>query len=54
MNDHYDAYRQVFENEQQDVMMNLRYFMTGAGAIECEHLKNWALMGVGTTGSGKV
>jgi ubiquitin-activating enzyme E1 len=31
-------------------MQGLRYFMIGAGALGCEQLKNWAMMGVGTTG----
>ncbi|KAH0786912.1 ubiquitin-activating emzyme E1 [Histomonas meleagridis] len=52
--DRYDAYRIVFGNEQQDKMEQLRYFMIGAGAIGCEVLKNWALMGVGCSGHGKV
>ncbi|KAH0792190.1 Ubiquitin-like modifier-activating enzyme 1 [Histomonas meleagridis] len=53
-NDRYDPYRLVFGNEQQEVMQNLRYFMIGAGALGCEQLKNWALMGVATKGNGKV
>lgn len=52
--DRYDDYRIVFGNEQQDKMEQLRYFMIGAGAIGCEILKNWALMGVGCSGKGKV
>jgi ubiquitin-activating enzyme E1 len=54
VNDRYDPFRQVFGNEQQEVMQNLRYFMIGAGAIGCEQLKNWALMGVATKGDGRV
>ncbi|OHS99360.1 Ubiquitin-like modifier-activating enzyme 1 [Tritrichomonas foetus] len=53
-NDRYDPYRIVFGNKQQEVMQNLRYFMIGAGALGCEQLKNWALMGVATHGDGKV
>ena len=51
--DRYDPYRVVFGNAQQEVMENLRYFMIGAGAIGCEVLKNWAMMGVSTGAQGK-
>lgn len=54
MNDRYDPYRAVFGNKAQDIMMGLRYFIIGAGALGCEQLKNWALMGVATKGEGKV
>lgn len=53
-NDRYDPYRIVFGSAQQEVMQNLRYFMIGAGAIGCEQLKNWSLMGIATRGNGKV
>jgi ubiquitin-activating enzyme E1 len=43
--DRYDPYRLIFGNAQIDVIFNLRYFLVGAGAIGCEILKNWALMG---------
>jgi ubiquitin-activating enzyme E1 len=48
LNDRYDAYRQVFGADQQEKMQSLRYFMIGAGAIGCEILKNWAMMGIST------
>jgi len=32
----------------------LRYFLVGAGAIGCEMLKNWAMMGVGCGKDGSV
>lgn len=51
--DRYDPYRVVFGDAQQQVMENLRYFMIGAGAIGCEILKNWAMMGVATGPEGK-
>ncbi|OHT15976.1 Ubiquitin-like modifier-activating enzyme 1 [Tritrichomonas foetus] len=53
-NDRYDPYRIVFGNQQQEVMQNLKYFMVGAGAIGCEQLKNWALMGVATKENGHI
>lgn len=52
--DRYDAYRRIFGNEQQEVIENLRYFMIGAGALGCELLKNWALMGLSTGEKGKI
>ena len=54
MNDRYDPYRAVFGNKHHEIMMNLRYFIIGAGALGCEQLKNFALMGVATKGKGKV
>ncbi|EAY11536.1 ubiquitin-activating enzyme E1 family protein [Trichomonas vaginalis G3] len=46
LNDRFDTYRKIFGNSLQDKMMNLKYFMIGAGALGCEILKNWAMMGV--------
>lgn len=54
MNDRYDPYRAIFGDKHQENMMNLRYFIIGAGALGCEQLKNWALMGVATKGNGQV
>ncbi|KAH0792565.1 Ubiquitin-like modifier-activating enzyme 1 [Histomonas meleagridis] len=53
-NDRYDPYRLIFGNAQQEKIQNLRYFMVGAGAIGCEILKNWALMGLSTGPNGKI
>lgn len=33
---------------KQEALANQAYFLVGAGAIGCEMLKNWAMMGVGT------
>ena len=44
----YDPYRRIFGDEQQEKIQKLRYFLIGAGAVGCEMLKNWALMGVAT------
>jgi ubiquitin-activating enzyme E1 len=49
-NDRYDPYRRVFGNAQVEAMHRLRYFLLGAGALGCEILKNWAMMGVATEG----
>lgn len=35
-------------------LANTRLFMVGCGAIGCEMLKNFALLGVGTAGSGQI
>ena len=37
----------MFGHELQEAICNQSYFLVGAGAIGCEMLKNWALMGVG-------
>ena len=54
LGDRYDPYRRIFGNKQQEIMERLRYFMIGAGALGCELLKNWALMGVATADNGLV
>jgi len=50
----YDDYRAVFGERVQRKVMASRLFLVGAGAIGCEMLKNWALMGVGCGDSGRV
>lgn len=52
-NTRYDAQVAVFGQKFQDVLGRLKYFVVGAGAIGCELLKNFAMMGVGTT-TGKI
>lgn len=44
----------VFGKEMQQKISDLQYFIVGAGAIGCEMLKNWALMGVGCGEKGHV
>ncbi|XP_063984107.1 ubiquitin-like modifier-activating enzyme 1 [Diachasmimorpha longicaudata] len=48
--DRYDAQVAVFGRKFQDVMGKLKYFVVGAGAIGCELLKNFAMLGVGAGG----
>jgi len=48
----YDSQIAVFGKTVQQKILELRYFLIGAGAIGCEMLKNWALMGVGCGGDG--
>jgi len=50
----YDGQRAVFGDAFQTKLGNLRYFLVGAGAIGCEMLKNWSMMGMATSETGKV
>lgn len=50
----YDGQIAVFGTEFQDKLANVNQFLVGAGAIGCEMLKNWALMGLGTGPQGKI
>ncbi|CDS05756.1 Putative Ubiquitin-activating enzyme E1 1 [Lichtheimia ramosa] len=43
----YDGQIAVFGREFQEKIANTKEFLVGAGAIGCEMLKNWAMMGVG-------
>ncbi|OAQ28961.1 ubiquitin-activating emzyme E1 [Linnemannia elongata AG-77] len=44
----------VFGREFQERIENFREFLVGAGAIGCEMLKNWAMMGLGTGPNGQI
>jgi len=49
-NDWYDNLRQCFGGEKiVDLLKNNKLFMVGCGAIGCEMLKNYALLGLGTS-----
>eukprot|EP01125_Pyxidicula_operculata_P004141 TRINITY_DN1601_c0_g1_i1.p1 TRINITY_DN1601_c0_g1~~TRINITY_DN1601_c0_g1_i1.p1 ORF type:complete len:1045 (-),score=324.97 TRINITY_DN1601_c0_g1_i1:139-3273(-) len=50
----YDGQIAVFGKTFNDKILNLRYFLVGSGAIGCEVLKSWAMMGVGCGPKGKV
>lgn len=50
----YDGQIAVFGKEYQDKIANTTQFLVGAGAIGCETLKNWAMMGLGTGPNGKI
>jgi len=54
LNSRYDDQIAVFGRSLQQALAEQRYFLVGAGAIGCEMLKNWALMGVATDGAGRV
>ncbi len=53
-NTRYDSQLAVFGELIQEKILNLNFFLVGAGAIGCEMLKNWALMGVGCGQKGHV
>ncbi|GMF67899.1 unnamed protein product [Aspergillus oryzae] len=50
----YDGQIAVFGKEFQEKIANTTQFLVGAGAIGCETLKNWAMMGLGTGPKGKI
>ncbi|XP_025206612.1 ubiquitin-like modifier-activating enzyme 1 [Melanaphis sacchari] len=49
----YDGQVSIYGRKFQSALGNLKYFVVGAGAIGCELLKNFAIMGVGC-GNGKI
>jgi len=49
----YDGQVSIYGRKFQSVLGNFKYFVVGAGAIGCELLKNFAIMGVGC-GDGKI
>lgn len=50
----YDGQIAVFGKNFQDAISNLNVFLVGSGAIGCEMLKNWAMMGLGSGPKGKI
>lgn len=48
----YKAQIAVFGRKFQEALGRSKYFLVGAGALGCEYLKNFAMMGVGTKRSG--
>ncbi|KDN39754.1 ubiquitin-activating enzyme E1 [Tilletiaria anomala UBC 951] len=50
----YDAQIAVFGKGFQEKIGNARQFLVGAGAIGCEMLKNWAMMGLATGPQGAI
>eukprot|EP00529_Nitzschia_sp_RCC80_P003907 CAMPEP_0113454200 /NCGR_PEP_ID=MMETSP0014_2-20120614/7742_1 /TAXON_ID=2857 /ORGANISM="Nitzschia sp." /LENGTH=1060 /DNA_ID=CAMNT_0000345601 /DNA_START=215 /DNA_END=3397 /DNA_ORIENTATION=+ /assembly_acc=CAM_ASM_000159 len=50
----YDSQIACFGKDIQEKILDLQYFIVGAGAIGCEMLKNWAMMGVGCGPKGHV
>jgi ubiquitin-activating enzyme E1 len=50
----YDGQVAVFGKTFQDKIFNYRQFLVGAGAIGCEMLKNWSLIGLGSGPNGAI
>ncbi|KAK5131607.1 hypothetical protein LTR08_000794 [Meristemomyces frigidus] len=50
----YDGQIAVFGKPYQDKISNVQQFLVGAGAIGCEMLKNWAMIGLATGPKGKI
>ena len=48
----YDGQIAVFGKTFQDRIANVRQFLVGSGAIGCEMLKNWSMMGLATGDNG--
>ena len=53
-NSRYDGQIAVFGKEFQEKIANINEFLVGAGAIGCEMLKNWAMIGLATGPKGKI
>lgn len=50
----YDGQIAVFGTEFQEKLSNVNEFLVGAGAIGCEMLKNWAMIGLATGPKGRI
>ncbi|KAK5624896.1 hypothetical protein RRF57_000612 [Xylaria bambusicola] len=50
----YDGQIAVFGTQYQEKLANVKQFLVGAGAIGCEMLKNWAMIGLGVGPNGKI
>ena len=50
----YDGQIAVFGKDFQEKIANANQFLVGAGAIGCEMLKNWAMIGLATGPMGKI
>ena len=53
-NSRYDGQIAVFGNLFQEDLAKRKHFLVGAGAIGCELLKNWAMMGMGCGPRGQI
>jgi ubiquitin-activating enzyme E1 len=54
LNSRYDGQIAVFGREFQEKLGNIQEFLVGAGAIGCEMLKNWAMIGLAVGPKGKI
>ena len=54
LNSRYDGQIAVFGKKFQDKIANHKQFLVGAGAIGCEMLKNWSMIGLATGSNGVI
>ena len=54
MNSRYDGQIRVFGRHMQKKLADMKYFIVGSGAIGCELLKNFAMIGLGTGPNGQI
>lgn len=54
INSRYDRQIAVFGKDVQEKLAQARFFLVGSGAIGCEMLKNFSMMGLGTGSHGRV
>lgn len=54
INSRYDRQIAVFGRDVQEKLGHAKFFLVGAGAIGCELLKNFAMMGLGSGPSGQI
>ena len=54
MNSRYDGQIAIFGRDFQEKLANINEFLVGAGAIGCEMLKNWAMIGLAAGSKGKI
>ena len=52
--DRYDSLRICVGDDMVQKLANLKLFMVGCGAIGCEMMKNYALLGIASAANGKV
>ena len=50
----YDDQIKIYGRQMQEKLGNLKLFMVGAGALGCEYLKAFAMMGMGAGTNGHV
>ena len=53
-NTRYDDQIKIYGREVQEKLGKIKTFMVGAGALGCEYIKTFALMGVGCGPEGRV
>ena len=54
VNDRFRDQKVIFGDEAVEKMRHMKLFMVGSGALGCEYLKQFALMGVSSAGDGSL